>query len=140
MGRPVRRFGSDLADSIWPARRDEWLEGMGFEFCPDGALKVYSFTNPTLTRGRPGKPFALTARGNYTLMSGVLEVRVNDEIASIPFPPTPPTFPGIKLPEHLRSKVEGAIFLPLTNYLTVGNQVTAGGTVNLKKVTKFMFE
>src|SRR5215469_11085709 len=52
---PAPRFGNNALDAVF-SHRDTWGPGnigKGFEFCRDGTLKVYSFTNATPRTGTP---------------------------------------------------------------------------------------
>jgi hypothetical protein len=144
MVKHVPRSGARAFEAVWPGRllglpyREVWgtgQTGKGFEFCPDGILRVYSFTNVTPPGGRPASTFGLTATGQYTLTNRVLEVRLNGEIASTPFPPgTRTDYVYKSLPMRMQSELAGAIYLALTN------EAGAAGSLGLLKVSKFKFE
>ncbi len=144
MVKHVPRSGARTFAGVWPARllglpyREVWgtgQTGKGFEFCPDGSLRVYSFTNTTPPGGPPASTFGLTGTGRYNLTNGVLEVRLNGEIASTPFPPVRRTDVAYKsLPMRVQSELAGAIYLALTN------DGGSAGSVALLKVSKFKFE
>jgi hypothetical protein len=143
MVKHVPRFGSRAFEGVWPGTvllpyHEVWETGQtgkGFEFCREGTLRVYSFTNATPPGGPPASTFSLTATGQYTLANGVLQVRLNGEVASTPFPPVPRTDPAYKrLPKRVQAEGAGAIYLALTN------EAGAAGSLGLLKVSKFKFE
>jgi hypothetical protein len=144
MVKHVPRSGARKFQGVWPEKllglpyREVWgtdQTGKGFEFCPAGALRVYSFTNATPPGGRPASTFSLTATGQYSLTNGILEVRLNGEVVSTPFPPVPRTDYVYKsLPMRMQSEMAGAIYLALTN------EAGAAGSIGLLRVSKFKFE
>ena len=103
--------------------------------CRDETLRVYSFTNATPPGGLPVSTFSLTATGHYSLVNGVLQVRLNGEVASTPFPPVPRTDRAYKeLPKPVQLEWAGTLYLTLTN------EAGAAGSIGLLKVSKFKFE
>jgi hypothetical protein len=139
----VPRFGSRAFEGVWPGTvllpyREVWgtgQTGKGFEFCRDETLRVYSFTNATPPGGLPVSTFSLTATGHYSLVNGVLQVRLNGEVASTPFPPVPRTDRAYKeLPKPVQLEWAGTLYLTLTN------EAGAAGSIGLLKVSKFKFE
>ena len=132
------RLGNRTLEAIWPSHRDIWgpgNTGKGFEFGRDGTLKVYSFTNATTSSGPATSTFSLTATGQYTVANGLLQVSLNGEVASTPFPPAPRMDPAYtRLPKRVKSELAGAIYLTLTN------QAGSAGSIGLLKVSKFKFE
>jgi len=138
MVKHIPRFGSPALDTVWPAHSELWEAGQtgkGFEMCQDGTVKVYCFTNATLPPGPGASTFRLSATGQYTLANAVLLVRLNDEVASTPFPPAPRTDPAYtRLPKRVQSEIRGAIYLALTN------EAGAAGSIGLLKVSKFKIE
>jgi hypothetical protein len=134
---PAPRFGNNALDAVF-SHRDTWdpgNTGKGFEFCRDGTLKIYSFTNATPRAGPPASTFSLTATGHYSLTNGVLQVRLNGEVASTAFPPAPRTdLFYLRLPKREQAEIAGAIYLTLTN------EAGPAGSIGMLKVSKFKFE
>jgi hypothetical protein len=134
----VPRLGNPTLDAVWPSHREIWgpgYPGKGFEFCRDGTLKVYSFTNATPRHGPPASTFSLNATGQYSLSNGILQVRLNGEVASTAFPPVPrKDLFYLRLPKREQSEIAGAFYLTLTN------EAGPAGSIGMLKVSKFKFE
>jgi hypothetical protein len=132
------RLGSEAIDPFLPSHRWKWTPGCigkGFEFCSNGTVKVYSFTNTTVPRGAGVSSFNLTATGHYTMTGGALQVQLNGENVSSPFPSKQRTdYVYAKLPRREQAWADTGIYLALTN------EALGGAQIPLFKVSKFKFE